>query len=97
MPDLHVVALLQAKSGSEGVVSAALVKLAEASRAEEGCIAYAVNLSAADPTTFVTVEQWRSEADLEAHMQTPHIGEALSVTGDHLAAPPAIHPLAPVG
>jgi quinol monooxygenase YgiN len=37
-----------------------------------------------------------SQDDLNAHMTTPHIAEALTIAGEHLAAAPAIHPLVPV-
>ncbi len=96
MSDLNVVALLVAKPGSEGVVRDALTKLVAATLQEEGCLGYELSVSAADPATFVTVERWRSQDDLNAHMQTPHIAEVLATAGDHLAAPPAIHPLVPV-
>ena len=96
MPDLHVVAILTAKSGSEGVVGDALSKLVGPTREEEGCLAYDLSVSAVDPTAFVTVERWRSQDDLNAHMKTPHVAEALATAGDHLAAAPAIHPLVPV-
>ncbi|MDO9354798.1 MAG: putative quinol monooxygenase [Solirubrobacteraceae bacterium] len=96
MSDLNVVALLTAKPGSEDVVSGALTKLAAATREEEGCVSYELLVSQADPSTFITIERWRSQDDLDAHMQTPHIAEALAAAGPHLAAAPAIHPLAPV-
>ena len=93
---LDVVAVITAKPGSEDVVQQALEELATTTRTEEGCIAYAVHRSVADGTVFVTVEQWRESADLDAHLQAPHLQHALAVTGEHLAAPPAIHPLQPV-
>lgn len=96
MSDLNVVALLTAKPGSEDVVRDALSKLTSATREEEGCLHYELHVSAADPTVFVTVERWRSQDDLDAHLKTPHIAEAMTVAGEHLAAPPAIHPLVPV-
>lgn len=93
MPDIDVVALITAKPGSEDVVREALSSLVEPTRAEEGCIDYYLTVSAADPTVFVTVERWRSQDALDAHMKTPHIAEAFGAAGEHLAAPPAIHPL----
>ncbi|MDL5159055.1 putative quinol monooxygenase [Actinomycetospora termitidis] len=93
---LQVVALITAKPGSEELVGKALEELVTATRAEEGCLSYELNRSGADGTVFVTVEQWREQSDLDAHLQTPHIAQALSVTDGHLAAPPAIHPLVPV-
>jgi quinol monooxygenase YgiN len=96
MADLDVVAVLTAKPGSESVVRSALESLVEPTRAEEGCISYHLFDSLADPTVFVTIEKWRSQADLDGHMQTPHIQAALGAAGEHFAVPPAIHPLAPV-
>ncbi|MDQ6934128.1 MAG: antibiotic biosynthesis monooxygenase, partial [Actinomycetota bacterium] len=52
--------------------------------------------SAAAPGTFVTVEEWRESADLDAHLQTEHIQAALATLGSELATPPAIHPLKPL-
>lgn len=39
------------------------------------------------------MEHWRGQADLDAHMQTPHMADALAAAGEHLAGAPAIHPL----
>ena len=93
---LLVVATMTAKPGSETVVRDALRALAASSREEEGNVGYELYQSAADPTVFVTQEHWRGQADLDAHMQTPHVEQAFAVAGEHLAAPPAIHPLQPV-
>jgi quinol monooxygenase YgiN len=93
---LDVVAVITAKPGSEDVVRQALEELVTATRTEEGCLAYALNRSAADAAVFVTVEQWRGQDDLDAHLQTPHLQAALAATGEHLAVPPAIHPLQPI-
>jgi quinol monooxygenase YgiN len=95
MADLQVVAVLTAKAGSEKLVGDALAALVEPTRSEPGCVAYELYASAADPATFITIETWRSSADLDAHMQTPHIQQALAVAGDHFAVAPAVHPLSP--
>ncbi len=96
MSDLHTVAVVVAKPGSEEPVRAAMTNLAVASRAEEGCLAYDLFESGSAPGTFVTMERWRGQSDLDNHMQTPHIAAALAATSDHLAAAPGIHPLVPV-
>ncbi len=95
MVDLDVVAVLKAKPGSEAVVQAALEALVPPTRAEAGCIAYDLFVSAAEPGTFVTVEKWTSQAELDAHLGTPHVQAALGAAGDHLARMPEIHPLIP--
>ncbi len=97
MADLHVVAVLPAKPGSESAVKEALTALVAPTRAEEGCLSYDLYESAAAPGTFITTELWRSQADLDAHLQTAHIAQAMSVAADHLAGAPQIHPLVPTG
>ncbi|ARC56192.1 Putative monooxygenase [Frondihabitans sp. 762G35] len=96
MSDLDVVAVITAKPGQEETVRAALEALVAPTRAEEGCLAYSLSVSQADPTVFVTVERWRSQADLDAHVDSPHLKAALVAAGEALAVAPAIHPLTPV-
>ena len=43
------------------------------------------------------MESWRAQADLDAHLQTPHVQAALAAAGDALDGAPGIHPLHPVG
>ena len=96
MPELSVVAVLVARDGQEDVVRSALRALVPPTRAEEGCLAYELFESAASPGTFVTQERWRGQDDLDGHLQTPHVQQALTTAGDALAAAPGIHPLVPV-
>lgn len=97
MPDLNVVAVITAQPGAADEVRAALQALVEPTRAEPGCLKYELFVSGMSSDTFITVEEWRSSADLEAHLQTDHVQQALATSGDLLAAPPAIHPLQPTG
>ncbi|RFA21335.1 putative quinol monooxygenase [Subtercola boreus] len=96
MPDLNVVAVLKAKPGAEQIVGDALRGLVQPTRAEEGCVSYDLYSSATAPGTFFTIEKWRSQSDLDGHMQTAHIQQALSIAGEHLAEAPDINPLLPV-
>ena len=93
---ISVVAVITAKPGSEDAVREALKGLVEPTRDEPGCIAYDLSESTVAAGTFITVEEWDGPADLDAHMQTPHIQSALAVLGSELAAAPAIHPLQPL-
>jgi len=86
MPDVDVIAVIIAKLGSASKVESALRDLVAPTRAEPGCISYELYGSAASDTTFFTIEKWRTQADLDAHVQTPHIHAALEATADHLAA-----------
>jgi quinol monooxygenase YgiN len=96
MADLRVVAVIPGKEGSRDTMRAALTILAEATQGHEGCTGYELFESAAAPGTFVTVESWRSQADLDAHMATEDIATALGAADGHLAGDIAIHPLVPL-
>lgn len=96
MSDLNVVAVITAKPGREDAVRQALTDLVDPTRAEGGCLSYELFESEADSTTFITIELWRSQEDLDAHTKSPHLAAALASAGDALALTPAIHPLAPV-
>jgi quinol monooxygenase YgiN len=97
MPNVPVVAVIAAKSGSEKAVEAALLALAGASKGDHGCVSYEVFASTAVPNTFVTIEEWASQEDIDAHMASPHMAEAVTALGDHLEGFPAIHTLQALG
>ena len=44
-----------------------------ASRAEDGCLAYAFGLDLADAGLVQVFERWRDQAALDAHFQSPHM------------------------
>jgi quinol monooxygenase YgiN len=90
---LRVVATLPIDPAGATDAAAALATLAAASRAEEGCHQYDVYESASVPGLFITVEAWRSQEDMDAHMATPHIGEAFGVLGPLLSGDIGLHPL----
>lgn len=96
MSELRVIAEIVAKPGSEDIIRAALAQLVAATKAEDGCNSYELFESLAIAGTFFTLESWRSQADLDAHMQTDHVAAAFAVAGEHVAAAPEIHPLKPV-
>ncbi len=96
MSELRVVATIPVKPDSVELLRPALSALAEATRAEEGCRSYELFESAVAPGVFVTVEEWRSQDDLDAHMQTEHVAAALAAAGEHMAGDIAVHPLVPV-
>jgi quinol monooxygenase YgiN len=77
-------------------VGDALAALAEPTRAEEGCLAYDVFVSAIDTSAFITVERWESQEALDGHMQSEHLQTAFAAAGDYLAEPADINPLVPL-
>ena len=93
---LHVVATIPIRADAVDLAHSALAELVAATRAEEGCLAYEAFESAAAPGMFVTVEEWRSQDDLDQHMATPHVARAFEVLGPSLEGEVAIHPLQPL-
>ena len=51
----------------------AMAKVMLATRAEQGCIEYNYGEDVLDPGLIRVSEVWASEAELMAHMQTPHM------------------------
>ena len=50
-----------------------MLAMLEASRAEDGCIAYSYAEDVAEPGLIRVFEAWRDQAALDAHFQTPHM------------------------
>jgi quinol monooxygenase YgiN len=63
-------------------------EVARASRAETGCLAYAVYEDTEDPNRFVFVEEWADQDALDAHFKTDHVAAFMSAIMPTLAAPP---------
>ena len=62
--------------------------VAAASREEAGCLAYRVYEDSEQPNHFVFVEEWESQAALEAHFATSHIATFMrDMPGTLVAAP----------
>lgn len=90
---LHVVATIPVRPDALDEGRDVLAELVAATRAEEGCLSYDGYVSSEDGV-LVTIESWRAEADLDAHMTTPHIARAFERVGPLLAGEVVIHRLA---
>ena len=64
------------------------------SHSDAGCEKYALHRSVADPNTFVLVEKWASQEDLDAHFVQPHMANLGSLM-EALAEPASIQFLEP--
>ena len=64
-----------ANPGHENEVADIFRKLQAASRQEPGCLNYTVHRHPSDPRRFFIYEQYRDEAALEAHRNSPHFQE----------------------
>jgi quinol monooxygenase YgiN len=63
---------LLVKSGKESEVARLFGPLAEASRREPGCLLYIAHQRSDNPRRFLVYEQYKDEAALEAHRNSPH-------------------------
>ncbi len=61
-----------AKAGKEQQTAELFRQLTEASRRELGCSMYLVHRHREDPRKFFIYEQYRDDAALEAHRNSPH-------------------------
>jgi quinol monooxygenase YgiN len=56
-------------------------------RREPGCLNYDLHVDARDPCVFVFYENWASQADLDAHMNMPHLAPLIGEIDRLLACP----------
>ncbi len=94
---LRVVARIVARPGKIEELGALLRGLIEPTRKEPGCVTYELLQNKTDPTDFTFVEEWRSEADLDAHLQSAHLRHARSKLPELAAADPDIRRYTVVG
>ncbi len=87
---VKVVAHVRAAKGKEKEVARALAALVEPTRGEQGCLRYELHVNLSDPSDFVFVEEWTSDAAIDAHMKTPHVTACLATASSLLAVPPDI-------
>jgi quinol monooxygenase YgiN len=84
---ISVVATFKAKAGMAEAVREAVLALVAPTRAEAGCINYDLHQSMDDPTVFILYENWVSKADLDAHLEMPHLKQILARADEVLRAP----------
>lgn len=87
---LRVVARIQAQPGKIMEVREALLALIEPTRKEAGCITYQLLQNRDDPSDFTFVEEWTSDACLDAHAVSDHLREARSKLAPLTVAKPDI-------
>jgi quinol monooxygenase YgiN len=61
-----------AKVGQEAAVAEVLAKLTAEARKEPGCAMFQAHRLRTDPRRFFIYEQYKDEAALESHRNTPH-------------------------
>ena len=86
---MKVILRLSAKPEKIDELRRILIGLAAPTRTEAGCTSWEVFQNRAEPGDFTVVEEWASDAALDAHWATPHVQDALVRATPLLAAAPA--------
>ena len=81
---LTVVAWIRAAPGAEDAVRDALAAIVPPTLEEEGCIEYKLHVVDDDPGLFYFVEQWRSGEDLDIHLESAHVRDAIARVEDRI-------------
>ena len=59
-------------------------------RREPGVLSYSCYEDVAEPNTFIFYEEWRTKADIDAHLAQPYTRAFLAAAAQWVAAPPAL-------
>jgi quinol monooxygenase YgiN len=78
------VAYGRAKPGQEEELGRRMLDLIAPTIVEPGCINYDLYRSNADPALWMFIENWRSQEDLDAHMQSEHFQRFFATKDDVL-------------
>ena len=75
---LKVIATINALKGKEKDLQDVLIKLIDPTRKEPGCISHILLNNIADQSEYTFFEEWKTEKDLETHMQSSHFQKAVN-------------------
>lgn len=84
---IHIIARFTAKPDTIDALRTLLLGMLAPTRKEEGCIRYELLNNTADATDFTFVEEWASQAAIDAHMQTSHLKAVLVDSAPLVACP----------
>ena len=71
--EVKVVVTMKIKEEKQEQFLAAFRKMADETRKEKGCIYYDLHQDAKDSLTYVLLESWATQEDLDAHGKTEHM------------------------
>lgn len=70
-----VLGTIRIPEGTLSEARPAMATMIAASRAEDGCLAYAYSLDVLDDGLIHVIEKWRDRAALNAHFESAHLAE----------------------
>ena len=77
MSTVSVIVRIQLSEESAPKYAEAAQAVVASTRQEAGCQWYGIATDVTDPWVVWVSEQWASQADLDAHLKTPHVGAFL--------------------
>jgi quinol monooxygenase YgiN len=84
---ITVMARIKARAGMEEKVKQELLSMVSLTRKEAGCINYDLHQSPDNKAVFLFYENWRSQKDLDDHLQMPYFKAFMGKGKDLLAEP----------
>ena len=87
---VRVVARFTAKPDTIAAARDLLTSIILPTRIEQGCITYQLLQNEADPSDFTFIEEWTSDEDLDAHLQSDHINNVVKRADELFSSPPDI-------
>jgi quinol monooxygenase YgiN len=87
MSHCTIIGMVVAKPEKREELRAILAAQVGPTRAEPGCMNYDFHVDVTDPNAFMFYENWRSRADLDAHLKMPHLEPLQSRVDELLASP----------
>lgn len=93
IPGCTIIGTMVARPEARTELQRILADLVAPTRAEDGCLNYDFHADVSDPNVFVFYENWRSRADLDAHLTQPHLQTLFDRQGELLARPVEIRHL----
>jgi quinol monooxygenase YgiN len=87
---VRVVARVVALANKIEEVKTLVISVVEPTRKEQGCLSYHLLQNELDPRDFTFVEEWQTKEDLERHLASNHIQEAIAQLDGLASAPPDI-------
>ena len=85
---IHVRAVIKPES-REAFLAAARQVIAQ-TRQEPGSLSYSCYEDLAELNVFIFYEEWRTQADIDAHLAKPYTQAFLAAAGQWVAAPPVL-------
>jgi quinol monooxygenase YgiN len=87
MDHCTIIGLVVAKDETREELRELLRAQVAPTRAEPGCINYDLHVDAEDRNVFMFYENWKSKADLDAHLKMPHLKPLMDRVDSLLARP----------